>query len=143
MKKRGPIDYIKDLTERKTPWESLTETDKKAFSPYIINLWLSMNPDLVEFVNDLQKYTIGNLTPKQVYQVYLDLLPQMKLPYSKYIKGKKSTKYSKPLLELVATHFLISQLVAEEYIDLIPKERLKEIIRMYGKSAKEIKSLMK
>jgi len=143
IKKRSIIDFVKDLTERKTPWEKLSDMDQKAFTPYIINLWLSMNPDLIEFVNELQQYTIGQLSPKQVYKLYLGLLPKMKLPYSKYIKGKKSDKYNKQLLELVANHFYISQTVAEDYIDLIPKERMVEIITMYGKNSKEIKKLMK
>lgn len=143
MKKRGPLDYIKDLTEKKTPWESLTETDKKAFSPYIINLWLSMNPDLLEFVNELQVYTIGRLTPKQVYKLYLDVLPKMKLPYSKYVKGKKEDKYNKELLVLMSKHFQVSQRVAEGYVELTPESELTSIIKMYGKTDKEIKKLLK
>jgi len=143
MKKRGPIDYVKDLTEKKTPWESLSEADKKGFQPYIVNLFLSMNPDLLEFVNDLQMYTIGRMKPKQVYTLYLDLLPKMKLPYNKYVKGKKESKYNIELVKLIANHFQTSQRVAEEYIDLLSTENLTKIIKMYGKTEKEIKSLLK
>ena len=141
--KRGPLDFIKDLTEKKTPWESLSESDKKAFSPYIIDLWLGMNPDLIEFVNEMQRYTITQLKPKQVYKLYLDLLPKMKLPYSRYIKGKKTDKYNPALVELIAKHFWISKRIAEEYIDVIPTNDLEIIIRKYGKTDAEIKKLLK
>jgi hypothetical protein len=145
-KKAGPLDYIKHLTEKKTPWESLSEQDQKAFSPYMINLWLSMNPDLVDFVNDLQKYTMGEtsrITPKQVYKLYLDFLPKMKLPFSKFVKATKKQKYNPELLKLVADHFYVNTKVAEEYVDIIPKDRMKEIVCLYGKTDKEVKALLK
>ena len=143
MKKKGPIDFIKDLTERKTPWENLSETDKKGFSPYIINLFLSMNPDLIEFVNQTQRFTIGKLTPKMVYKMYLDFLPKMRLPYHKYIKASKATKYNPELLKLIADHHYISQRIAEQYIDIMPRDEIEDIIRMYGKTDKEVKKYFK
>lgn len=146
IKKRGPLDYIKDLTEKKTPWESLSDTDQKGFNPFLMNLWFSMNPDLVDFINYLQPYTMGEvsrLTPKQVYKLYLDLLPKIKLPFSKFVKPTKKEKYNKELLVLISEHFYISTRVAEEYVDIIPKDRMIEIIRMYGKTDKELKTLLK
>jgi hypothetical protein len=146
MKKRSPLDFVKDLTEKKTPWESLPEQDKKEFSPFMINLWLSMNPDLVDFVNELQRYTMGEvhrLTQKQVYKLYLDMLPKMKLPFCKFVKSTNKQKYNKDLLKLLSEHFYINTRVAEEYIDIIPTDRMKEIIRMYGKTESEIKKLLK
>ena len=147
-KNRGPIDFIKDLTERKTPWEDLSETDKKGFSQYIINLFLSMNPDLLEFVNDLQRYTIGGMTSKQVYKLYLDLLPKMKLPYCKFIKGKKDEKYNGELVQLIANHMMTSEKEAQENIEMFfhldsSGQQLQEIIRMYGNDEKAIKKLLK
>ena len=34
-----------------------TETDHKKFSPFIVNRWLSMRMELIEIINQLQKYT--------------------------------------------------------------------------------------
>lgn len=143
MKKRGPLDYVKDLTEKKTPWDSLSETDKKGFHPYIVNLFMSMDPNLLEFVNELQMYTIGRMKPKQVYKLYFDLLPKMKLPYNKYVKGSKEDKYNKDLVKLLSQHFQVSQRVAEEYIDMLSKDNLTTIITKYGKTEAEIKTLLK
>lgn len=147
-KTKAPFDFLKDLTERKTPWNKLSEMDKKAFSPYLINLFLSMNPDLLEFVNDMQRYTIGRMSPKQVYQLYYDFLPKMKLPYHKFIKGKKDDKYNPELVKLFALHFLSSERDAIDCLDMlyhIDKKggNVKEIVSKYGKTEKEIKKLMK
>lgn len=143
MSKRGPLDYIKDLTEKKTPWESLSETDKKGFSPYIVNLFLSMNSDYLELVNELQQYTITQMRPKDVYKLYLDFLPKTRLPYSKYVKGNKDDKHNKDLVKLISGHFMISNRIAEDYIELMPTESLVTIIKMYGKTESEIKKLLK
>jgi hypothetical protein len=89
MKKPATIfDQLANLTHKKVAWGKLNEVDQKSFSPYIINRWLSMNPDYIELVDMLQQYTIGLLDKKQVYQLYYELLPQQKT-FSKYIKGKK------------------------------------------------------
>ena len=148
LKKRGPLDFLKDLTERKTPWASLPDYDQKAFNPFLMNMWLSMNHEYVEIVNELQRYTMsdqaeGRLSAKNVYKLYLDYLPKVKLPFSKFVKGKKSDKYNPELLTLVANHFYISELVAEEYVDIIPKDRMEEIVRLYPYTDKEVKSLLK
>ena len=37
-----------------------------------------MNMGLLELVNELQKFTIGQLSPRDVYKMYLDFLPKRK-----------------------------------------------------------------
>ena len=65
MKKPATIfDHIAGITSRKKEWSSLSDVDKKSFSPYIINRWLSMHPDLIETIDLLQRYTIGPLSKK-------------------------------------------------------------------------------
>ena len=148
LKKRGPLDFIKDLTERKTPWDSLPEYDQKAFSPFLMNMWLGMNHNYTELINDWQPYTMsdqaeGRLSAKNVYKLYLDLLPKVRLPFSKFVKRTVNTKYNPDLLTLVAKHFYVSELVAEEYVDLIPKDRMEEVVRLYPYTDKEVKKLLK
>lgn len=148
IKKRGPLDFIKDLTERKTPWDSLPDYDKKAFSPFMINMWLGMNHEYVEIVNELQRYTMadrpeGRLSAKNVYKLYLDYLPKVRLPFSKFVKRTVNTKYNPDLLKIVSKHFHVSELVAEEYVDMIPKDRMEEIVRLYPYTDKEVKKLLK
>ena len=143
MKKPKTIfDHLAGITFKKTKWEDLTEADQKSFSPYLINRWLSMSPQLIEIVDMFQHYTIGPLTKEHVYKLYFDVLPKGKF-FSKYIKGKKSDKYNTELVSFIAKHFEIAKNEAEEYISLLDKDQLRSICKKYGKSDKEIKQWLK
>ena len=75
MKVKKPatiFDHLGNITWKKTPWDTLDEASQKSFSPYLINRWLSMNPDYIEIVDMFQQYTIGPLSKKHVYQLYFD-----------------------------------------------------------------------
>ena len=81
------FQHLSGLKESKTSWDSLSVMDKKTFEPFMVNRFLSMNMGLLELVNELQKFTIGQLSPRDVYKMYLDFLPK-KRSFDKYIKGK-------------------------------------------------------
>ena len=143
MKKPATIfDHLANITWKKTPWDKLDEASQKTFSPYLINRWLSMNMDYIEIVDMFQQYTIGPLSKKHVYQLYLDFLPKQKT-FNKYIKGKKQDKYNKELVKLIADHFQTARAEAEEYIGLLEKDQISSILKKYGKNEKEIKGLLK
>ncbi len=143
MKKPATIfDHLANITWKKTPWNTLDEASQKTFSPYLINRWLSMNPNYIEIVDMFQQYTIGPLSKKHVYQLYLDFLPKAKM-FAKYIKGKKQDKYNKELVKLIADHYQIARIEAEEYISLLEKNDITDILKRYGKNEKEIKGLLK
>ena len=55
------IDWINQVLVHKKSWDSFNESDQKAFSPFIINRWLSMDEEFIEVVNYFQKYSIGTL----------------------------------------------------------------------------------
>jgi hypothetical protein len=142
------FDHLKNITERKTKWESFDEGSKKSFAPYLINRWLSQNPDLIQLVNTFQPYTIGNMSPKEVYKFYSDLLPKMKLPYTKYIKGKKESKYNDELVSLLSNHYRVSKSEAIDYLDIFymdedKKNHLIFIMERYGYEPKKIKQVLK
>ena len=148
MKKAATIfEHLAHLTNRKKDWNNLSEQDQKSFVPYLINRWLSMNPDLIEVVDMFQQYTIGPLSKKHVYQLYLDFLPKAKM-FAKYIKGKKMDKYNKDLVNIVGQHYQVPKTEAEEYITILLSnsdtiDNLVTILKMYGKTEKEIKGLLK
>ena len=141
------FDHIAGITHRKKSWDKLSEADQKSFSPYIINRWLSMHPDLIETIDALQQYTIGPLSKKHVYQLYYDILPNANVR-AKYIKGKKVNKFNKELVKFVKDHYEISSQEAEEYVGIFIRttsgiENLVDIMKSYGKTEKEIKKLLK
>jgi hypothetical protein len=143
MKKPKTIfDHLAGITFKKTKWEDLTESDQKSFSPYLINRWLSMSPQLIEIVDMFQHYTIGPLSKEHVYKLYYDILPKGKF-FTKYIKGKKSDKYNKELISFLAKHYQVSKSESEEYISLLSKDKISTICKKYDKTDKEIKQWLK
>jgi hypothetical protein len=142
IKPKTIFDHLAGITFKKIKWEDLTEADKKSFTPYLINRWLSMSPQLIEIVDMFQQYTIGPLSKEHVYKLYYDILPKGKF-FSKYIKGKKVNKYNSELVIFMANHFEIAKNEAEEYISLLNKKQLESLCKKYGKSDKEIKQWLK
>ena len=136
------IDWMNQLLVHKKHWNDFTEDEQKKFSPFIINRWLSMDKDFIEIVNYFQKYSIGTLEPREVYKWYCDMLPRGKR-FNKYIKGKKDKKYNTELIDIMVQHFECSKSQVKDYLDLIAKDELIEILEKYGMNEKTIKRLLK
>lgn len=144
-RKANIFDMLRYLTVEKRPWDKLTDNEKK-MSPYLLNKWLSMNPHLLELVNELQTITVGVLSNREVYKLYLDILPHFKI-YFKYVKGKDTSKYNKELLDVVSRHLKASKIESNDYLDLIYSssgydELLTEFLIMYGYSERDIKKMI-
>ena len=92
------IDWIKNILVHKKSWDSFDESEQKTFSPYIINRFLSMDKDFIEIVNYFQKFSIGLLDNKYIYNFYCNALPKGKR-FNKYIKAKKSIKHKDWLID--------------------------------------------
>ena len=150
MKPKTLFDHIKQITEKKVSkdyWKSLSESEVKAFSPYLVNRYLSMNVNWVDFINSLQKYTIGMLKPREIYHVYEGFIPKGKV-YLKWIKGKSSKKYNDKLVDYVRQYYEVSSTDAKDYIDILSRdekgiESLTNIVKTYGVDEKELKRVMK
>lgn len=136
------FDFIDGVTHKKKDWSKWSEMDQKAFSPYMMNRFLSMRMELTELINEFQTYTIGLLRPQETYRLYFELLPNNKT-FAKYIKGKSEDKYEKDLVAQVAEHYHVSKSEAADYIDLMNKEQCDRILTMYGYSDGEKKKLLK
>ena len=136
------IDWMNQLLVHKKHWNEFTKDEQKKFSPFIINRWLSMDSEFIEIVNVFQKYAIGTLEPREVYKWYCDVLPKGKR-FNKYIKGQRDKKYDNELVNIISNHFECSKLHTKEYLGLINKNELIEILEMYGKDKKTIKRLCK
>ena len=136
------FDWVNNILINKKHWDEFTEDEQKKFSPFIINRWLSMDKDFLEIVNYFQKYSIGTLEPREVYKWYCDMLPRGKR-FNKYIKGKKDKKYNTELIDIMVQHFECSKSQVKDYLDLIAKDELMEILEKYGMNEKTIKRLLK
>jgi len=136
------FDWVNNILVHKKHWDDFTEDEQKKFSPFIINRWLSMDKEFIEIVNYFQKYAIGTLEPREVYKWYCDMLPKGKR-FNKYIKGKKDKKYNTELIDIMVMHFECSKSQVKDYLDLIAKNELVEILEKYGMNEKTIKRLLK
>jgi len=136
------FNWINEILVSKKHWDDFTEDEQKKFSPFIINRWLSMDKDFLEIVNFFQKYSIGTLEPREVYKWYCNMLPKGKR-FNKYIKGKKDKKYNTELIDIMVRHFECSKSQVKDYLDLIAKDELMEILEKYGMNEKTIKRLLK
>ena len=136
------IDWMNQLLVHKKHWDDFTEDEQKKFSPFIINRWLSMDKDFLEIVNFFQKYSIGTLESREVYKWYCHMLPKGKR-FNKYIKSKKEKKYNTELIDIMVKHFECSKSQVKDYLDLIAKDELVEILEKYGMNEKTIKRLLK
>jgi hypothetical protein len=61
-----------------------------------------------------------------LYNLYKDLIPKQ-YKYLKYIKASKKKDYKPEEIEAVQSYFEVSKKEAKEYIDMLPKDELKNI----------------
>ena len=139
MKLKSLFDHINHITSKQTKgyWDSLNETEKKQWSNYMINRFLSMKMEWTDFVNEIQKL---KLAPHQLYFVYSNVLPKGK-QYLKYIKKKKQTIYNTQVIQKVSEYFEISKSESEDYLNLLSKEQIRELVLLYGYTDKELKQM--
>jgi len=140
------FDHLNAITYDKNPkyWDSLEDVDKKTWSNYMIIRFLSMNPDWIETIADVQPY-IQNAPPKAMYLCLSGLLQKKKV-FLKYMKPVSADKYENWIIELVAKYYEVSQLEAEGYLEIlyqstIGKLHIKEIAEAYGTDPKQITKL--
>jgi hypothetical protein len=136
------FDLINGVTSKKREWSNWSETDQSKFSVYMVNRYLSMRQDLIDVINELQKYTIGVLRPKETYRLYHDLLPTNN-NFAKYVKGKKEDKFSDKLVEQIAEHYKVGKSEAIDYADLLNQDQCAHLLSLYGYTEKEIKTMIK
>ena len=139
MKAKSLFDHLNQITKVQNQfyWDNLTESDKKSWSNYMINRFLSMKMEWTDFVNEIQKLKLDS---HMLYVVYSNVLPKSK-QFLRYIKGKKQTNYNKQVIQKVSEYFEISQLESEDYLNLLSKEQIRELVSKYGYTDKELKQM--
>lgn len=141
-KPKSIFQLLSCITDKKTPWEKLTEADRKNFSVYMINRFLSMDKDLLFLVNYLQQFNMAGMEPREAYKIYLDLLPKQR-SWSKYIKStEKGDKLNKDLVSLFSEYFMWSRDECEENLRYIltlqsGKGMIKEQLLKFGYEPKQ------
>lgn len=121
------FDHLTNITSKKGEY-----LGDEGWNNYMINRFLSMDPDYVEVVNIVQKNT-WQMKGEYLYNLYRDLIPKQ-YKFLKYIKSSKKSEYIIEEIEAVQQYFEVSKKQAKEYIDMLPKDELIEITqKVHGK----------
>ncbi len=135
------FEFIKAVIETKQSWDTFNLEQQKIFNGYMLNRFLSMNPKYIEIVNYVQGLNIKE--NKKIYEVYCWMIPKSKNSYSPYIKSTTKKSIDPELLRHVSEYFECSLGEADEYISLLRKEGVEDILIKKGLDDKEIKKLVK
>ncbi len=138
------FDHIKQITDVQNPnyWKDISDEDKKSWSNYMVNRFLSMKMDWIDIVNEVQKY---DLEPEIVYKLYTNIFPKGK-QWLKYIKGDKKMKYPKWVYEIVSKHLQCSMREANDAVEMYDishggQSELVDILIKYGKTEQECRKI--
>jgi len=138
------FDHIKQITDVQNPnyWDDMSDEDKKSWSNYMVNRFLSMKMDWIDIVNEVQKY---DLEPEIVYKLYTNIFPKGK-QWLKYIKGDKKMKYPKWVYEIVSKHLQCSMREASDAVEMYDishggQSELIDILMKYGKTEQECRKI--
>ncbi len=140
------FDHINAITQEKNPkyWDTLEDADKKTWSNYMILRFLSMKPEWIELVADIQPY-LQEAPPKAMYLALIGLIPKTRA-FLKYMKPASADKYEKWVIELVGRKYEVSLGEAEDYVHILyqttsGKNHIKQIAEDYGTDPKQITKL--
>ena len=132
------FDWLNQISYDKRSWSSFNNEDRESFNPYMINRFISMKENYIDFVNTIQKYSINK---ELLYNYYCQLIPKRKI-FFRYIKPKKSTLNSN-LITILAKYFESSEREIKDNYQLIGKDLSKIILQNIGIDDKQIKKLLK
>jgi hypothetical protein len=132
------FDWVKQISYDKEPWSSFSNEEQDMFNNFMINKIISMNPNYIELVAEIQEHQM----PKdKLYQFYCQALPKQKF-FNKYIKPTKQ-QYIKEVLSLLSEYFQISTREVLDYCNILTQQDVITILQQLGKEEKEIKNLLK
>ena len=144
LKAKSLFDHIKQITDVQNPnyWDDISDEDKKSWSNYMVNRFLSMKMDWIDIVNEVQKY---NLEPEVLYKLYTNIFPKGR-QWLRYIKGDKKMKYPKWVYEIVSKHMQVSIREAVDACEVLEmshggQAEIVDMLVKYGTEEKEIRKL--
>jgi len=147
QKPKTLFDHLSHINEiqDKNYFDTLNDADKRTFDLYMINRFLSMDPDLIEIINEIQPNTTGCQLDKELaYKLYIEILPK-KRRYLKYIKPRVEEKYDKEVIDILKEYFNVSRREVSDYIVILEQQGKKyeilDILRKYGYDDKDFKRL--
>ena len=132
-------DWLDEITVIKSPSSKFTSDDWESWNSYMVHRFISMGKNNIEIANIAQRM---HPTDKiGIYNFYCNMIPKKKV-WNKYIKSKTKSK-NKELLQLIASYFECGFNEANEYIDTLGMNEIKNILKSMGQEKKSITKLIK
>ena len=112
--------------------------DWEVFNSYMIHRFMSMNPNFLEVVNYVQDYPPHE--KKAIYNIYKEYIPKNN-QWNKYIKSTKKA-VNKELSQHLKDHFKVSSREISDYLKILSKDEVNQILINRGLNKKEIKKIL-
>jgi hypothetical protein len=136
---KNVFDWLKEINSTKSHPDTFTNQDWDIWNSYMVHRFLSMNPDYIELVNEVQSLPPSN--KKQIYSIYREYIPKNN-KWSKYVKSS-SKEFDKDLVLQLKKHFNVSVREIKDYLKILDKKEVQSILSKQGLEEKEIKKLLK
>ena len=136
---RNVFDWVKEINTKKSPIDSFSDADWDQWNSYVVHRVLSMNPDYLPLVNEVQK--LPPTDKKQIYSIYKEYIPKNN-KWSKYVKSTKKPR-NKELIEYLKNYFKLSSREVLDYLNILDKPEVIHILSQLGIDSKESKKLLK
>jgi hypothetical protein len=136
---KNVFDWLKEINSTKSHPDTFTNQDWDIWNSYMVHRFLSMNPDYIELVNEVQSLPPSN--KKQIYSIYREYIPKNN-KWSKYVKSS-SKEFDKDLILQLKKHFNVSIREIKDYLKILDKKEVQSILSKQGLEEKEIKKLLK
>ena len=133
------FDWLKCINNTKPTTDSFTDKDWEVWNSYMIHRFISMNPDYMELVNEVQ--IMDPRMKKEIYNIYKEFIPKNN-KWNKYVKSKVKHP-NKDLVDHIKDYFECSSKEAKEYINILATPEINRILANRGLDKKEIKPLLK
>ena len=133
------FDWLKEINSTKSHPDSFTNQDWDVWNSYMVHRFLSMNPDYIELVNEIQVLPPTN--KKQIYSIYREYIPKHN-NWSKYVKSNIKEP-DKDLTLQLKKYFNVSVREVKDYLKILDKKQVQNILSKQGLEEKEIKKLLK
>jgi hypothetical protein len=142
-KKKTIFDFARQIYSEQDVnyFSTLTPEEQELWSTWMIQNILSMNPNLIEVINELQKVSF-KLSPELYYKLLIGIIPKSK-SFHKYIRSSTEKLYEPWILDILTKEFNLGKNQTKEYISILLKTEegkhyLISTVSKYGHSKEEI-----
>jgi hypothetical protein len=133
------FDWLKEINTLKSHPDKFTTQDWDIWNSYMIHRFLSQNINFIEIVNEVQ--LLPPTSKKQIYTIYREFIPKNN-KWSKYIKSSIKEP-NKDLVLNLKEYFKVSTREIKDYLKILDKKEIQNILSKQGLEEKEIKTLIK